>query len=328
MSFLNSILKIFLCLCLGFYLPSADAATIFQGLDISDSEFSAFVESDPANRSFVKSFLESKIDLKKVESLLNKFEVAKLGFLEGKKKLSCSEFERLSRLQNTEGWPLGAREIIYHSLILLSLCESAESNQQELLRRAQEFAPELTPPKNLLSKRHIEIYNLVKKRQRYVELDFERWQKSWPVIIVNGRKIASSQNRKMDLPNVVTKVTFLSNKFEPVSWSGFVSSLKYFEPVERPFLAQCDDDFSQSKGEFFKSGDVAYFSLDCQRQWVGGKWQQENSIAVNNSEMTSSLPWKDAEKPSTLKTYGTILAVVAGAIALGIYSSQSQKRRR
>lgn len=202
-----------------------------QGVDTPPIEYQRFLKQEKKAQSFV-SFI-SQVPPNEIDKLNQLLKKAQYQFLNGSKEEAVASFENIIHLKHKQDWKASERKIIFYSHLRLAQMMEDEKARQEHMRQAFLFDFNQPIDETLFPPLFVNEFAKLKSQSKKELWALPAQTQSFDAILMNGQKIPIASSF-MEAPSGEVRVSFLSNRYLPVTITGQVRNL---EKIELPLQA-------------------------------------------------------------------------------------------
>ncbi len=244
--------------------------------EVSTIEFNAYYETHKElGKTYVDYYTEQNPGPANIENLSSLYEKASSYFLAHSKSQAKALYQKIVDLDYTQDWPSNQRMMVFNSLLHLSEIEI--DREDEFLNQAATLDPTFEPSSNLFSKELIGKFNKTKSElsKNAFNLKLDEF-KIFDKMLVNGRDVKLDSNSQISILPGTYRVTFLSNKYKPLTFIFSSQQLMVLNTPAIPFAeGTCQN--PSLNDSFFNLGVNVYYP-NCAKQF---KTNNSNVVSEN-----------------------------------------------
>ncbi len=247
---------------LTFLSPASAAEVLFPAPDIPALEYRAYLQAHSELATPSGALDDRRPARAARERLIRLFTDAQAAYLSGDRESARKSFEAVISEGTSDDWREPDREILVTSHLRLAQLAATPEERHAYLRNSAvwgevEINRGLFPPP-LIAEREENLKGLPIR-----ELHFAGLGRDWSRILVNGQVCTLNPCRLKADSSTAVRVTWLSDRWLPVSKVTLLEQVERIQPDRRAWLGgRCDSPkWSEESGVLGRR--VAFFGLEC-----------------------------------------------------------------
>jgi len=246
------------------FAQNLNATVLIQGPGSPVLDYRAALKADPDLLSPSQVLARQRPLAASRETLLSAFGEAQAAFLENSKEEAVAKFEQVIALIHNDDWAKMDRMIFLNSFLRLAQLQTDVEKQNYWLAQATLTGPDLEPEAGLFPPPLVRAWKNLKTEIPRAAIPARLWDNGWNLILLNGFACTSQNCPGWPLVPGKTRVTLLSDQFQPYTTIVDVNEL---ERLKLKFLTwasgECGNYQLSTAAAQLKSSKV-FWSLSCE----------------------------------------------------------------
>lgn len=240
----------------------APAAVLIPAPNSSSSQYAAMLQATADLETPTQVLERSRGAELPRQSLLRDFKEAQFAFLSADLNVARTKFESLVQRRTEQDWMPGDSEIFRHAYLRLAQMASNPVDRRVWLERA---AGEATAPneRQIYPPPLISELVVLNARLKKEVVSFSGLGEEWTRIRLNGRSCLRNPCAWPAAGSDPVRVTWISDRWQPVTVTASLTSIRVLIPERRPWVDGACDSFTLATATKKFKDPRPFFDLEC-----------------------------------------------------------------